>query len=421
MTATPSTILSGGTSSVKADFSFNSNGAAVLPVVLNGLPITFDADNGTMSPTSAPLAAFMATSTYTNTSCPFPPPEMVAATLDNGTDTADVTIDCNADLAVTKTDNPDPVQAGNNLTYTVFVANNGPANATGVTMTETVPAGVSFVSATPTQGSCSGTSPVVCNLGSLAVNADATVTLVVTPTAAGTISNTASVTGNENDPTPANDEDTEQTTVAPAPTTTTTTLPPTTTTTTLPTTTTTTTLPPTTTTTTLPPTTTTTLPPTTTTTTLPPPSTTLPPPSTTLPPPTTTTLQAPTTTTLPPTTTTTLPPPTTTTTLPPRVVTCDGQPATIVGTNGDDTINGTHQRDVIHALGGNDRVNGRKGNDLICGGDGNDRLHGNKGADDLFGQKGNDRLNGDAGFDTCHGGRGNNDGARNCQVRTGIP
>ena len=73
VTATPSTILSGGTSSVKADFSFNSNGAAVLPVVLNGLPITFDADNGTMSPTSAPLAAFMATSTYTNTSCPSPP------------------------------------------------------------------------------------------------------------------------------------------------------------------------------------------------------------------------------------------------------------------------------------------------------------------------------------------------------------
>ncbi|MBA2592590.1 MAG: DUF11 domain-containing protein, partial [Gammaproteobacteria bacterium] len=40
------------------------------------------------------------------------------------------------------------------MTYTVPVTNNGPSNATGVTMTDTLPAGVSFVSATPSQGSC---------------------------------------------------------------------------------------------------------------------------------------------------------------------------------------------------------------------------------------------------------------------------
>jgi Ca2+-binding RTX toxin-like protein len=63
-------------------------------VVLNGLPITFSATNGTMSPPSAPLASFMATSTYTNTSCPDGGPALAMATLDNGIDAADITINC---------------------------------------------------------------------------------------------------------------------------------------------------------------------------------------------------------------------------------------------------------------------------------------------------------------------------------------
>jgi uncharacterized repeat protein (TIGR01451 family) len=120
------------------------------------------------------------------------------------------------DLAVTKSDSPDPVQAGNNLTYTVTVKNNGPGNATGVTMTDTLPADVSFVSANASQGSCTGTSTVVCNLGSLAASASATVTLVVKPTAAGTITNTASVTGSPTDPNTGNNSATEMTTVTPA-------------------------------------------------------------------------------------------------------------------------------------------------------------------------------------------------------------
>ena len=41
-----------------------------------------------------------------------------------------------ADLSVTKTDSPDPVRSGGNLTYTITVTNNGPDAATGVTMTD---------------------------------------------------------------------------------------------------------------------------------------------------------------------------------------------------------------------------------------------------------------------------------------------
>ena len=63
--------------------------------------------------------------------------------------------------------------------------------------------------------------------------------------------------------------------------------------------------------------------------------------------------------------------------------TCEGHPATIVGTTGPDTIHGTAGRDVIAALDGNDRVFGRGGNDLVCGAGGDDHL---------FGGPGNDRL-----------------------------
>jgi uncharacterized repeat protein (TIGR01451 family) len=84
-----------------------------------------------------------------------------------------------ADLSVTKTDSPDPVTAGSNLTYTITVTNNGPADADSAQVTDAVPAGTSFVSVTPSQGSCDGTTDVLCTLGPLANGASATVTLVV--------------------------------------------------------------------------------------------------------------------------------------------------------------------------------------------------------------------------------------------------
>jgi uncharacterized repeat protein (TIGR01451 family) len=120
-----------------------------------------------------------------------------------------------ADLAVTKTDSADPVQVGSNLTYTITVSRLDPGAATAVTMTDILPAGVDFVSVTPSQGSCTGTSTIVCELGNIAELAPATVSVVVTPTAAGTLTNTASVPDFE-DPNPSNNSDTEMTTVNPA-------------------------------------------------------------------------------------------------------------------------------------------------------------------------------------------------------------
>ena len=121
------------------------------------------------------------------------------------------------DLAVTKVDSSDPSRAGRDLTYTLTVTNAGPNPATGVTVTDTLPAGLSARSSSASQGSCSGTTTVTCALGDLANGASATVTIVIRPTAAGTITNTASVSGNQPDPNSANNTATQDTTISPAP------------------------------------------------------------------------------------------------------------------------------------------------------------------------------------------------------------
>ena len=88
------------------------------------------------------------------------------------------------------------------------------------------------------------------------------------------------------------------------------------------------------------------------------------------------------------------------------VATCDGVTATIVGTDGNNEIDGTPGRDVVQARGGNDEVDTLGGNDLICGGSGSDDLSGDGGDDRVLGNAGNDELDGNAGSDRLVGGRG---------------
>jgi uncharacterized repeat protein (TIGR01451 family) len=123
-----------------------------------------------------------------------------------------------ANLGVTVTDAPDPVAQGSNITYTVTVTNAGPSTATGVTATVPVPANVTFVSGTATQGTCavaSGT--ITCTIGTMASGATVTATIVVTATAAGTVNATITVASPVLDPTPGNNSASASTTVnAPA-------------------------------------------------------------------------------------------------------------------------------------------------------------------------------------------------------------
>jgi uncharacterized repeat protein (TIGR01451 family) len=103
------------------------------------------------------------------------------------------------DLSLTKSASPNPGQVGLNLSYRVTVTNNGPALATNASVNDTLPSGVSFVSATPSQGSCNGAGPVNCALGNLAVGATAVITIVVTPSATGSIINTATAGASQTD------------------------------------------------------------------------------------------------------------------------------------------------------------------------------------------------------------------------------
>lgn len=95
--------------------------------------------------------------------------------------------------------------------------------------------------------------------------------------------------------------------------------------------------------------------------------------------------------------------------------TCNGRPATIVGTTGNDVLRGTPGNDVIVALGGNDTIEGLAGADIICGGPGhdviragwgNDIVLGGTGKDVIRGSRGNDSLYGQAGRDDLQGGLG---------------
>src|SRR6185437_14116886 len=116
----------------------------------------------------------------------------------NNQSSASTTVNPSADVSVTKTDSPDPVFAGGNLTYSLVVHNNGPSSAAGVTLTDPLPTGLTLVSATTTKGTCSGTTTVSCSIGALNSGAanDVTVTIVATvgAGAASSITNTAGVT-----------------------------------------------------------------------------------------------------------------------------------------------------------------------------------------------------------------------------------
>jgi uncharacterized repeat protein (TIGR01451 family) len=123
-----------------------------------------------------------------------------------------------ADLRVTKSDDPDPIGVGDVLTYTIEVENLGPMAATNVVLTDTLPAGVDFVSASA--GCTHQGRRVTCEIGGLAASGGQsrqTLTIRVRPRKADTISNTVRVRSAETDPQAANDSDTESTVVSPVP------------------------------------------------------------------------------------------------------------------------------------------------------------------------------------------------------------
>lgn len=130
-----------------------------------------------------------------------------------------------ADLSLTKTDSPDPVIAGTNLAYRVEVRNNGPSTAANVVIKDSLPALVSFQSATPSAGgTCQAgvvpgdpSKPLTCNFGTLLNGATATIDVVVkvnSDVASGTVLvNNAEVSSASADPDNSDNIATQTTTV----------------------------------------------------------------------------------------------------------------------------------------------------------------------------------------------------------------
>jgi uncharacterized repeat protein (TIGR01451 family) len=193
VSATPSVGSCSGTTTITCDLGIFPGGAsATVDIVVK--PST----SGTLTNTATVSAATSDPHSGDNTA------------------TTTTTVVRAADLSVTKTDAPDPVHIGQNLTYTIGVANGGPSSATGVTVNDALPKNAGFGSATASQGTCAlkpSKRLVTCSLGSIPSGGSAVVTIVVKPTSKGTILNTATVSAQEADPDGSNNSATATTTV----------------------------------------------------------------------------------------------------------------------------------------------------------------------------------------------------------------
>jgi uncharacterized repeat protein (TIGR01451 family) len=208
------TAVGTGGASGFSNGSGNLNQSVNLPV---GATITYTVA-GTVSPT--------ATGTLVNSVVVTAPANVIDSSTGNNSATdSDTIIASQADVSVTKTDSPDPVTAGQNLTYTIIVSNAGTAAAQNVQLSDTLPAGTTFVSLTPPAG-WNNTTPAVGGTGTVtsmistlpAGSASQTFVLVVKTNAStadgATITNTANVATTSTESSTTNNTATATTTVA---------------------------------------------------------------------------------------------------------------------------------------------------------------------------------------------------------------
>ncbi len=189
----------------------------------NGTTVTFPAitidSNATATATLTFTVNSSAAGTITNTASI---PNLSAAgenDITNNSDTADITVTPQVDLAITKSVSLPNAQIGSNLTYTITVMNNGPSQASNIQVQDTLPAGVTFVSGTgPAGEALSATGGVVTVNRATLNNAGMfsfTINGTVAAGAAATQINTATVTSSTNETNTANNTATVTTTVDP--------------------------------------------------------------------------------------------------------------------------------------------------------------------------------------------------------------
>jgi len=226
-TASSNELHPGGSTTLTASFRQNSNGQALSAADVSALqakPITWiNAVNGSLTNQQTAIGANgQATATFTAGATPGT--GGASAQFDNAVVPAQVTIVAQADLAVTKT-GPAVAVAGNTITYTVTLSNIGSSAAPLVTLTDALPAGLTFVSQQQTAGPAfwlNNTGNTINNsIASLAEGESATfeitARLAADATPGSTLSNTASASLSTADPVPGNNSATASSTVYVAP------------------------------------------------------------------------------------------------------------------------------------------------------------------------------------------------------------
>ncbi len=183
--ATCASPAGGGTGTISCTFSSLASGA------------------GATISVSVRIGASLAGTTFANTAA------VASDTFDpgllNNDDQAAVTVDPQADLQVVKTASVANPRVGEDVTYTLAVSNHGPSDATGVVVTDTLPAGVDFIRADA--GCLAGVSVVTCAIGPVAAGQTVQRQITVQTTfgnAGAPARNSATVSGNEVDPDPTN-------------------------------------------------------------------------------------------------------------------------------------------------------------------------------------------------------------------------
>ncbi|MCR1165262.1 cell surface protein [Clostridium botulinum] len=183
-------------------------GSLVIETLLNGE--TRDIlIRGTVSPTAAGIISNTATVTSTT---PDPNPS-------NNTSTVDVEVlaPVVADVSVVKTASPNPVMTGELLTYTINVTNFGPSSAENVVLTDVISPEITGAEFSTNGGETFSPWPGSLNIGTLPASKTKTILIrgIVSPTATGIISNTATVTSTTPDPNPNNNTSTVEVEVIP--------------------------------------------------------------------------------------------------------------------------------------------------------------------------------------------------------------
>jgi len=132
----------------------------------------------------------------------------------NNSATNIVTVIPAANLVLNVSDRPDPLWLGENLVYALTVTNLGPNPASAVSLNNSLPPGINYISTSWSQGACTRSGDeVACNLGSLPVGSFATVTITARPLLPGLYNNSAQVTSDIADANPANNQYSDSTRV----------------------------------------------------------------------------------------------------------------------------------------------------------------------------------------------------------------